>query len=260
MQRHGDTRIFVQMPVVALRPFVRRFLVVEFPLVKDDSHLPGTGLVAAFPFHGSCQLDDGTTVQRSALTGLHDRLRHHAHSPGNALVLVQFTPTGASAFFRHPLDELANSTVGLDTIISDGSSVALLEEQLAELPNHFRRIQQVETFLLARAVNTPPDPLVAAAVHWIENAPPGTCIKDLVRHIGLSQSALERRFRRLVGTTPKKFAGLVRLQHILRRSAVGDNLTTIAHATGYHDQSHFTHDFRRMTGLTPGDYFAHAAG
>lgn len=260
MQQCGDTRVFVQTPADALRSFVKRFLVVEFPAATEDTHLPGTGLVAAFPFRGSCRLDDGSTVQRSAITGLYEHLRHHVHSPGNTIVLAQFTPAGASAFFRQPLDELANTTVRLDELFEDHASTAFLEEQLADMPNHLRRVQHVEELLLARATCAQPDPLVTAAVHWIENALPDARITDLVRHIGLSQSALERRFRRQVGTTPKKFAALVRLQRVLRLRAASNDLTAIAHTAGYHDQPHFTHDFKRITGLAPGEYFARATG
>jgi AraC-like DNA-binding protein len=259
MQRRSDTKVFAQPPTEALRPFVKRFLVIEFPEAQADSHLPGTGVVAAFPFRGFCRLDDGRTVPHAALTGLHDRVRHHEHSPGNAIVLAQFTPAGASTFFRYPLDELANTTVRLDELFNNSASTARLEEQLASTPNHFRRVQLVESFLLVRTTHPQPDPLVAAAVRWIEQAPPETRIKDLVRHIGLSQSALERRFRHHVGTTPKKFAALVRLQRVLSLQACGDNLSAIAQVAGYHDQAHFTHDFKYMTGHAPGEYFARAA-
>jgi methylphosphotriester-DNA--protein-cysteine methyltransferase len=259
MQPSSDTQVFTQKPVEALRTFVKRFLVVEFPSAHDDSHLPDTGLVAAFPFRGSCRLEDGRDVPRAALTGLYDRIRHHAHSQRNAIVLTLFTTMGAAAFVRHPLDELTNTTVGLDELFDNAPALAHLEEQLVEAPNHSRRVQRVEDFLLARASTAQPDPLVTAAVHWIEHASPDARIEELVRHIGLSQSALERRFRRHVGVSPKKFAALVRLKTILRLHAYGHDFTSIAHAASYFDQSHFTHDFKRVTGLAPESYFAHAA-
>jgi AraC-like DNA-binding protein len=36
----------------------------------------------------------------------------------------------------------------------------------------------------------------------------------------------------------------------------GVELTQIAHACGYFDQSHFIHDFRAFSGMRPGEYFA----
>ena len=73
--------------------------------------------------------------------------------------------------------------------------------------------------------------------------------------MGLSQSALERRFRREVGASPKKFAALVRLRHVVRLRRAGVSLTDIAHAAGYADQPHFIKDFKRFTGQAPESFF-----
>jgi AraC-like DNA-binding protein len=256
MPATGNTKIFSQSSREALQPFVKRFLAVEFPAQHEDSHLPDTGFVAAFRVRGECRLEDGRRTPRASVTGLHDRLRFHAHGQGNLMVLAAFTPMGASALLRQPLDELANSTIGMDALISEAGSISQLEELLAEAPNNLRRIQLVENFLLARVGGERLDPLVAAAISWIENAPPGARIDQLVRHIGLSQSALERRFRRVVGTSPKRFASLVRLKKVVRLQAAGSSLTSVAYDAGYFDQSHFINDFKRVTGLAPESYFA----
>ncbi|WP_369127980.1 helix-turn-helix domain-containing protein [Halomonas flagellata] len=34
-------------------------------------------------------------------------------------------------------------------------------------------------------------------------------------------------------------------------------LTDTAHEAGYFDQAHFIHDFKAVTGITPGDYLRH---
>lgn len=258
MPPRDATKVFAQPPCAALRPFVRRFLVVEHTRPRADSHLPGTGLVAAFQLRGQCRLGGGDAPP-AAVTGLFDQVRHHAHSRGNTVVLAAFTPTGAAAFLRHSLDELANTTAPLGEFIGDDLPLKCLGEQLAEAPNHARRVQRLENFLLARIDPARTDPLVNAAVAWIERAPPRARIAQLVRHVGLSQSALERRFRRVVGATPKRFALLVRLERIGRLRAAGGTLTALAHEAGYFDQAHFIHDFKRMTGSAPEAYFA-AAG
>ena len=259
MEQDNETRVFEQKPAEALRPFVKRFLVVEYLSPHEDSHLPDTGLVAAFPFRGSCRLEDGSTVPHAALTGLHHRIRHHVHSQGNAVVLALFTPIGAAAFFKHPLDELANTTLGFDQLVGDPAALIRLNEELAKASNNSRRVHHLEEFLLSRAHSEQPDPLVTAAVQWIEQAPPAARIRQLVDFIGLSQSALERRFRARVGTSPKNFAALVRLKTIVRLHAGGNDFTAIAHAAGYFDQSHFNHDFKRMTGRAPESYFGRAS-
>lgn len=44
-----------------------------------------------------------------------------------------------------------------------------------------------------------------------------------------------------------------------RRKLLERRRTSRAAATGYFDQSHFIHDFRRATGTTPHAFFRHAA-
>lgn len=254
------TRALAQTPCEALRPFVKRFLVVESTAARRDTHLPDTGFVAAFCFRGECRLNEGVQAPRAAINGLWDTVRTHDHSRGHAVVIVTFTPTGAAALLRQPLEELGNATADLDAVLGRRAGLDRLHDRLAGAASHAQRIRLVEDFLLAQAGDARPDPLVAAAVAMIERAQATMRIEELTRQIGLSQSALERRFRRLVGASPRRFASLVRLQNVVRLRKAGADLTTIAHAAGYSDQSHFNKDFKRFTGIAPGSFFARAAG
>jgi len=258
METADVIKVFVQAPCDALRPFVKRFLVVEFPYGHKDSHLPDTGLMAAFRYKGDCTLDGGIKAPQAAITGLWDTRRSHDHGRDSAVVLAAFTATGAAAFLLHPLDELFNATVAMDGLLGHTSDLNRVHEQLAEAGRHAHRIQLIENFLIARAPNTRPDPFVSAAVSWIEESQAMARIEELARRVGLSQSALERRFRRAVGASPKKFASIVRLRHVLHLRAKGADFTSIAHDAGYYDQSHFIKDFKRFSGLAPESFFQRA--
>lgn len=254
-----DPQILIQAPRESLRPLVKRFLVVESNAAHHDVHLPDTGAVAAFRFRGACRLGDGTQAPRAAITGLWDTVRTHAHSRDHAVVIVSFTALGAAAWLRQPLDEFTNATTDLDAVLGRPAGLGSLHEQLAEAASHAERIRLVEDLLLAHAGEARSDPLVASAVAWIERTRVSLRVQELARRIGLSQSALERRFRRLVGASPRRFASLVRLRNVLRLREAGADWTTIAHAAGYCDQSHFIKDFKRFTGQAPGSFFAQAS-
>lgn len=265
MHAIGEARVLVQAPCEALRPLVRRFLVVESVTAHGDAHLPDTGCVAAFRFRGMCRLDGAAEAPRSAITGLWDTVRRHSHSGDHAAVIVAFTPTGAAAWLRQPLEEIGNTTVDLEEMVGRRAGLDRLEDRLAGAANHAERIRLVEDLLLAQAGAAQAgaaqaDPLIDAAVALIEQTQAGMRIGELTRRIGLSQSALERRFRRVVGASPRRFASLVRLQNVLRLRATGAGLTTIAHAAGYSDQPHFNRDFKRFTRVAPGAFFAREAG
>jgi len=188
-------------------------------------------------------------------TGLRETLRSHQHCGNHAVLLATFTPVGANAFLRPSLEEFAGTTTDLAGILGRPEELDRLHEQLAEARNHGRRVKLLEDFLLARVRVSGPDPLIAAAVAWFEQGSEAKRIDDLTRYIGLSQSALERRFRRIVGVSPKKYAFLVRLRRAVRLRATGVDLTTVAHAAGYFDQSHFIKDFRRATGSAPNTFY-----
>jgi AraC-like DNA-binding protein len=255
----AQKRIFVQPPCAALRPFVQRLLVVESRAAHRDSHLPGTGVVAAFSIAGECTVDGATPTPPSAVTGLWHTARTHDHGKGHTVVLVEFTPVGAAALLRAPLDALANRTVELGEFLARGNALGRLHERLVRAPNHGRRVAAVEEFLTGQLEGAMPDPLITAAVAWIEGERGAVRIADVVRRIGLSQSALERRFRAGVGASPRRFASIVRLRHVARLRAAGHDFGTIAHAAGYHDQPHFNRDFKAATGVAPEEFF-HAAG
>jgi len=258
METADFVKVYVQAPCEPLRPFVKRFLVIEFSSAHKDSHLPDTGIVASFRYKGDLALDGGIKAPQAAITGLWDTSRSHDHGRDSAVALAAFTATGAAAFLRNPLDEFFNATVAMDGLLGSATDLNRVHEQLAEARRHAHRIQSIENFLIACEPNTGSDPLVSAAVSWIEESQAMARIEELARRIGLSQSALERRFRRVVGASPKKFASIVRLRHILHLRSKGADFTSIAHAAGYYDQSHFIKDFKRFSGLAPESFFRRA--
>src|SRR5262249_33014950 len=120
-------------------------------------------------------------------------------------------------------------------------------------------IQVVESFLLEHIQQSRLDPCVSAAVARIEETQATIRIEELAGQVGLSQSALERRFRRHVGTSPKRFESILRLKNAVRLGARGHDFISIAHSAGYSDQSHFINDFKSVTGLAPTAFFEQSA-
>jgi AraC-like DNA-binding protein len=240
-------------PSAALRPFVQHFLIVEYTAGWSTTLLPGTSLVAAFRFRGECRINDAK-APNALVTGIWNRTRTLIHGGRCANVLVMFTPTGAASFLREPVERLFNGTLAMEHE-ARRSELDLVEEQLFEASADAKRVQVVEHFLRKRLRERLTDDVVAEAVARIRRSRGSLRVDVLAREAGLSQSALERRFRRVVGTSPKKFAGLVRLRNVVRMRRDGSTFTEIAHAAGYADQSHFIKDFKRFTGEAPDKFF-----
>ena len=97
---------------------------------------------------------------------------------------------------------------------------------------------------------------VLAAVSYAENhvATPPT-VPRLAEIAGLSRFQLDRRMRRVFGLTTGQWLLKLRLDHARRMlSETDDPIAAVALSSGYSDQSAFTRQFRRATGLSPREY------
>jgi len=195
-----------------------------------------------------------TPLAPSGITGLQDSFRLFRNSAGTGTLLVHFTETGAANFFATPLHLLFNGSYSLGDFIL-ASEISGLEDRLTTAPNHPARIALIEHWLIGRLSPEKKDLLIEAAVARIQSAKGQLRIASLSQELYISPSRLEKRFRTIVGTSPKKFAGLVRLQRILKATPINGDLTSLAYEAGYFDQPHFIHDFTAYTGLTPADFF-----
>jgi AraC-like DNA-binding protein len=79
-------------------------------------------------------------------------------------------------------------------------------------------------------------------------------LTDLAAVADLSTSHLLRSFRKHTGITPHAYLIQMRIEaskSLLRR---GNAISDVADATEFTDQSHFTRHFKRIMGVTPGQY------
>jgi AraC-like DNA-binding protein len=81
-------------------------------------------------------------------------------------------------------------------------------------------------------------------------------IGDLSVAAGVSSTHLAKRFKELIGVTPKRLARTYRFAATVRAidPAGPVDWVDLAGRAGYFDQAHFAHEFRTFTGLTPTRY------
>jgi LacI family transcriptional regulator len=100
------------------------------------------------------------------------------------------------------------------------------------------------------------DPEVSAALRFIkEHACDGLRVSDVLKVVSLSQTALEQRFRRCLGRTPK--AELLRVQieracQLLRETDLP--LKRIANRVGFSNEKYFSHAFIHQNSISPSVY------
>src|SRR5215475_889435 len=183
VRRDANAIVLIQTPTQALRPFVKRFVFVEFPFDRRLKLLPDTSFIAEFRFKGDGALNDGATLARAAVSGLWNTARTRVYPGGTAILLVKFTESGAMAFLRDPLDTFFNTNTSAETVLNGTWRSGLFEEQLAAAKDHTRRVQIAEAFLLDHLHNVTVDPFVSNAVARIEETQAAIRIEELARRV-----------------------------------------------------------------------------
>jgi AraC-like DNA-binding protein len=194
-----------------------------------------------------------TRLASAGITGITDSFRHFKNSPSIGTVLVYFTETGFSYFSSLPVHELFNHSVPLDTLF-DADLVAETEEKLYQASGDRQCIAIIERFLLTQLKHREADRLIVEAVKLIYNSKGNLRVTELNATLNISASPFEKRFRKLVGVSPKKFSSIVRFNTLIENFPVAKSLAEICYDNNFFDQAHFSKEFKRFTGTSPGQF------
>lgn len=243
-------------PTERLKPYIKHFVVSENEMEGEYKVFPSSGLVIGFQYKGNLTTIKGSiesNLASAGITGISDSFKLFKNSAGIGTVLVYFTEIGFTHFARHPANELFNLSLSLDQIFNK-DYITEVEEKLCSVPTDKQRIKVIEHFLLSQLKDIQTDKLIVEAVRLIYQSKGTIRIKELNEKLFISQSPFEKRFRKIVGTTPKKFASIVRFNTVLDNLDNTKSLTEICYENGFFDQAHFIKDFKQFTGDTPDNF------
>ena len=188
--------------------------------------------------------------------------------PGTANVLAGIPQTGYredyALFSGEAFDRMA--AAGLlkpGTYPWDGARIlpdlyALMDRTLPE--GHFRAILQLQRFLLQLRRDRRPAPsdaenrLHALTAEMAAHPERWWSVCDMAEFCCCSDSLLRRLFLKETGCLPKHYAEKVKLEEAARRLAGGLPLEEVFRALGFRDRSHFSHRFKCLFGLSPGQF------
>ena len=172
------------------------------------------------------------------------------------MLVVVLQPFGIYSLFRIAAHELNNCILKLPDLF--GQQALDLEDQILREQHVDRITKLVEKFLLEKlAHSNNPDHLFKEALHLMYKCRGIISVEELLREIPITERQLERKFKELVGTSPKKFLDTIKFQNflkLLKNHSRGEKISNAIYDGGYYDQAHLNNYFKKITGVTPLQY------
>jgi AraC family transcriptional regulator len=180
-------------------------------------------------------------------------------APGSVFFIVEIDPAllGGRARRHRGLSSVRDVSGGpavwamvrlLDALRDGARRDALdAEEPVVEILDHLTG---------AEVAATPPRWLARVEARLRDACAEPASLKALAKVAGVHPVHVARVFRRHHGCTMREQLHRLRVLDASRRIAAGAPLAEVALASGFCDQSHLTHVFRAVTGMTPSAYRA----
>ena len=178
-----------------------------------------------------------------SLTGIWDQMITVAPEGGTGMFGVRFKPAALAGLLKINISEILNRSADIGpeefsletTLITDSLAGGNLDTLIEHLNMRFLSQQscsadsRIKTFfeLVDRSSGTEP-------------------VESICREIGLSTRQVCRKVTGLIGIGAKEYSGIARFR---------DNLASIVEGNdynGFYDQSHLIKNFKKYTGMTPG--------
>ena len=252
-------------PPASLAKWVKSFWIVEGETIRTTPMLyrlmadPCPEIVFQYrnQFSNYESGKTGETDPISSITGQNNLYRELMVTGKYGLIGVCIYPFTVQKLLGIPAKEITNQVFDIYTLL--GNEGKYLEEKVIEQKTNQERIQIISQFLKLRLQNA--NDSSNDAINYITRqiflSGGQASIGEIAQETNLSFRQFERNFASSTGLTPKVFSRIVRFQSSIKKASAYSfpNLTSLAYASGYSDQSHFIREFKSFSGINPKTYF-----
>jgi AraC-like DNA-binding protein len=249
------------VPAKHLRSIVKYYWTLDGKLSPTEMYVHRTlaNYCPEIIFHYGSEFKEitaGNTIEKTFRTGIHgptDKIRKFTAKDICGIFGVVLQPYAPALLFNISATELKNELVDLESLL--GKEGQKISEQIVCADGNAQRILLMNQFLSKQTEYTKHVSIIRS-VQSICVLKGNVNIQQLSNQCFLSQRHFERRFKDLVGFSPKTFSRLVRFKATVENyQAKRKSMTDIAYDFGYYDQSHFIQDFKQFSGYSPKSYF-----
>jgi len=253
-------------PAPDLRPYIDSFWVSDAP--QSDYNACGFWpdpyvdviVSCGAPLYLCDNFGAREALPRVFINGLHLK-PHRMWASGHAqIVAVRLYAWGVAPLLTSQTSQSTAGCVGLDEAWQQAGSVVTAQVQKY---GYESGVATLEAFV--RDTFERPDASVSADTAPLQSAARllyttngAARIADVARVSYLSASALEKRFKLMLGVSPKTFARLIRFWASCEDLASDPARPSVelAQMLGYTDQAHLYHEFKALGELTPREFVA----
>lgn len=183
-----------------------------------------------------------------------------------SLFAIRFYVGGMYSLFSNRGDELQNQFPEIDNKCMLGESSEIKNKFMVTGNSNsiFLSEDGISEFLTTFLKQYPGEPgEIPTYIRFalLELTRAATSIESLCKKLGISRKQLDRKFKEIVGMAPSEYRTVHRLLEMVRnpehyRQNNPDlRFTDLAQEFNYSDQSHFNHDFKRISGSIPNEWF-----
>lgn len=192
---------------------------------------------------------EGTVMVSGPATTFYDQC---AGTEG-VLAGLRLRPGAAAAVLGHPVSELRDAQVRIDSVF--GISTSGLAGDVLATTAFRQRVALLEAVLARYLVKVEPvvDQPVAHTIEMLRRDP-ARSVSGVASSVGLSERQLRRRFEAAVGYGPKRLGRIFRFQRLLDLIHATDHRiqwAELAIEAGYADQSHLINECLALAGAAP---------
>lgn len=163
---------------------------------------------------------------------------------------IKFQPWAAHYIWGVDMNETTGLEVSLDELV--GGAYSFFEEKMLGAESVFERVRIAELFLENKIKKNQKRNIMplSGTISLINQE---ECLSRKV-----SGRRIQQRFKNEIGISPKLFQRTLRvnkvIQEIIKTPHV--HLTSLAYQYGYFDQSHFIHEFKQFTSMSPSRFIS----
>ena len=257
----GEGKFFHQRlaPSAELAPFVQHFWYVQWdvrePVPAKAETLPHPSCYLVFEHDLARPVVAAEVHAKAEVSGVSSRKFSRMMEGYGRVFGLKFRPGGMVPFLGTPAAALTDRVVPAAEVF--GEEILGLAMELRGLETAEAMAAAAGSYFAGRVPARDEDAeLAARLVEMIFEDESLLTVEELARRSGLGVRGLQRLFKRYVGVSPKWVIRRYRLHEVLERFHTGEVVdgARLAADLGYADQAHLINDFRRLVGVSPGEY------